>query len=339
MSTLCGKKTIHSQAREIVYNNFNYMITLFPNESKQEIKQRVHACSGVSVRTIERIMKEASMTAAENNGQSVFTSPKSRGIKTGVISRLPDYDINHIRNIVYNFHKSEGCRASVDNLQGKLANELQWAGKRTTLYKLLKGALVDTHKKMYVCEDHFSDDCWYSSEKKKLKKFAIPSRFSASLTSVKVVSEHDYCLACVSDVSPHTPNVRQPVKCNNTVDNNCHAKNITDCLNNSVEEVIPEITTKINNGGILRNISATRTSQLSPRKRKMYYMNRTQQSRMLKLKHRLNASRDMCRSLKNCSYVNLLDDISINLNPVGAAFLRSQFENLKKHKPSWSLEP
>ncbi|KAF5303910.1 hypothetical protein FQA39_LY01695 [Lamprigera yunnana] len=168
---------------------------------------------------------------------------------------------------------------------------------------------------MYVCEDHFSDDCWYSSEKKKLKKFAIPSRFSASLTSVKVVSEHDYCLPCVSDVSPHTPNVRQPVKCNNTVDNNCDAKNITDCLNNSVKEVIPEITTKINNGGILHNISATRTSQLSPRKRKMYYMNRTQQSRMLKLKHHLNASRDMCRSLKNCSYVNLLDDISINLNP------------------------
>jgi hypothetical protein len=99
-----------------------------------------------------------------------------------------------------------------------------------------------------------------------------------------------------------------------------------------------QILSKTRNGGILKKISCTRVSSLTPRKRKLYYCNRVQQGKISKLNKLLSSSKSLCKKLKTFSHSSLLQDIEKHFDATGATFLKSQFVNIHRKNPSWSLD-
>jgi hypothetical protein len=99
-----------------------------------------------------------------------------------------------------------------------------------------------------------------------------------------------------------------------------------------------QILSKTRNGGYLKKISCTGVSSLTPRKRKLYYCNRVQQGKISKLNKLLSSSKSLCKKLKTLSHSSLLQDIEKHFDATGATFLKSQFVNMHRKNPSWSLD-
>lgn len=128
-------KIFNSQAKEVIYNVFHYIKNLFPDDNKTRVKQRVSEATGVSIRSVERIIKEGDAPIAENSRR--FSSPKKRQRKS-TVTGIPDYEKQDIRNMIYNFHKTENCRVTLKQLQWKLQQEYEWTGSRSSLCKVIK---------------------------------------------------------------------------------------------------------------------------------------------------------------------------------------------------------
>lgn len=133
----CRKKSqdLQSQTKNIIFNVYNYLKGVFPDETKSAVKNRAAAATGVSLRTVERIISEGAQYSV--NDQVEFTSPQKRHRKC-TVTDLPEWEENDIRTFIYDFHKTEKCRVTVTNLQQKLANEYEWCGKRSSVYKIVK---------------------------------------------------------------------------------------------------------------------------------------------------------------------------------------------------------
>lgn len=133
------KKTFNVQSKHIIFNVFNYLKILFPNENKTQLKTRVHEATRVSIRTIERVLKEgeASNEGDREGTQEKFLPPKKHKRKA-TVTDLSEYEKSDIRNFIYNFHKTEGCRISIKNLHRKLQQEYEWIGSTTSLYRIIK---------------------------------------------------------------------------------------------------------------------------------------------------------------------------------------------------------
>jgi hypothetical protein len=91
----------------MVHHTWEYMRGIFPHESKAMIKERVFDCTKVSIQTIERIQRQRADIAKINGRISRITSPKKGHRKCTVIN-LDDVDLYDVRNIIYNFHFTEG---------------------------------------------------------------------------------------------------------------------------------------------------------------------------------------------------------------------------------------
>lgn len=136
MSSTIGQKVLHSQAREIVFNVYNYLKTENENCSIIDIKGMVSSATGVSIRTIGRIIKEGN-TPPENESDPLFKSPGKKRQRVFSVTGLQDYECYHYRNIIYNFHKSENCRVTLAALQQTLRNTLDWQGQASSLRVVL----------------------------------------------------------------------------------------------------------------------------------------------------------------------------------------------------------
>lgn len=134
-----GKKTLRSQTREVVYRVFYY----FKNESGasdtlESVKCKTSIATGISVRTIERIVREGDCSASENNGKPQFSTPgKKRPRKSSLTADFPEYKKTDLRHIVHEFHKTEGNRVTVAQLNQKIRTDLDWHGSNETLRVLL----------------------------------------------------------------------------------------------------------------------------------------------------------------------------------------------------------
>ena len=135
-ATININRSFSVQSKHIIFNVFNYIKRLFPGENKTALKARVHEATGVSIRTIERVIKEGNEGNKENT-ETNFLPPKKHKRKT-TITDLPEYEKSDIRNFIYNFHKTEGCRVSVKNLHRKLLEEYEWTGSTTSVYRIIK---------------------------------------------------------------------------------------------------------------------------------------------------------------------------------------------------------
>lgn len=133
------RKEFNSQSKGIVFNVYNYFKTIFPNENKMELKNRVVAATGVSLGTIRRIISDgvALQDTTNGDGEIKFSSPKKRKRKCTITDILP-WEQRDIRNIIYNFHKTENCRVTLTQLQQKLSAEYDFSGKRTSLHSIIR---------------------------------------------------------------------------------------------------------------------------------------------------------------------------------------------------------
>lgn len=94
-------------------------------------------CIGISIRTIERVIKEAN-TALASTGNIQFSSPRKKRVKRSPVTDIPEYQLSDIRHIVHDFHKTEGCRVTVATLANKIRNELDWNGSNESVRLILK---------------------------------------------------------------------------------------------------------------------------------------------------------------------------------------------------------
>ncbi|KAF5269680.1 hypothetical protein FQA39_LY08603 [Lamprigera yunnana] len=77
-STLRGKH-LHAQAREMAFNVYQWIKSQNEDQHTKEIKEKVSRATGVSVKTIERIIKEGS-TSPEAETDKRFKSPEKKEI-------------------------------------------------------------------------------------------------------------------------------------------------------------------------------------------------------------------------------------------------------------------
>ncbi|KAF5274599.1 hypothetical protein FQA39_LY07211 [Lamprigera yunnana] len=125
-STLRGKQ-LHAQAHEMAFNVYQWIKYQNEDQCTKEIKEKASRVTGVSVRTIERIIKEGN-TSPEAETDKKFKSPERKRNHVCTVTALEDYELRDLRNIIYNFHKTENCRFAVSALQEKLSNGLGWQG-------------------------------------------------------------------------------------------------------------------------------------------------------------------------------------------------------------------
>lgn len=139
MTNLGKNKVLENQTREVIYNVFLYFMSLKVGEVNviTEVKTQVAAATGVSVKSVERIVKE--VKDATEDGQDPFSKKQERKRKrSSPLTNLEEFMYRDIRNIVYNFHITEGCRVTISNLRKKLNEELGWSGRDTSLRKILR---------------------------------------------------------------------------------------------------------------------------------------------------------------------------------------------------------
>lgn len=136
MSLLGDHKVIHAQTREVVFNVYNYFYKhKNTSVSVSEIKQSVHEATGVSVRTIERIIQEGN--TASNSDKKKFTSPGKKRPRRNSVRSLPEYQIRIVRDMIYDFHRIDERRVTVSALRHKMQAELEWEGSNTSLRRIL----------------------------------------------------------------------------------------------------------------------------------------------------------------------------------------------------------
>lgn len=130
-----GGKILHSQAREIICNVYNFM----KREADQgpllikQVQKRVAEATGVSRSSIQRILNEKRNTP----GQS-FTTPRKRWKKKNKKTTIDDFDKAVIRRTVYDFHKTEGQRATLKSLLPVVKDKIGFSGGIWALRQVLK---------------------------------------------------------------------------------------------------------------------------------------------------------------------------------------------------------
>lgn len=130
-------KPISSQAREIVYNVYLYFIieaNAFKKEEQgyfHKVHQRVADATGVSKRTLARILKE------KDGPSTSFSTPKKGRPKSKFRLKLDDFDYCVIRNMVYDFHLRFKEHPTIKSLRAKLIEAINFKGCADTLRKIL----------------------------------------------------------------------------------------------------------------------------------------------------------------------------------------------------------
>ena len=148
------------------------------------------------------------------------------------------------------------------------------------------GDVEYTDKKVYLCEDHFTNNFFTSTLRTRLHKFAVPTIFNNCNNNISdrfsTTNEHDYCSSHVNNISERcvTP----------TGYNNFCSDQITDPRNSLISSTphqqkrscspsaINSSTKKRKNSdSVLKAIGCNRLKTLTPRKKKLYFINRHQQ--------------------------------------------------------------
>lgn len=140
MSTPSKKSFISGQSREIIFNVFQYFKNLKTEvETLKDVKEKTSLATNIAIRSIERVVAEGNTSMTENNGEAKFSSPgKKRRARKPPVTDVPLYNMEIIRRTIYDFHKSEGCRMTVNRLRQKLSDDIDFQGSYTSLRRILK---------------------------------------------------------------------------------------------------------------------------------------------------------------------------------------------------------
>jgi transposase len=78
-----------------------------------------------------------------------FPPQERSGLKKHRVTDIPEYQCCNIRQIIYDFHKTEGCRVTVKNLQQKIKDDLGIVASETSLRRIFEenGFQVEKNRK------------------------------------------------------------------------------------------------------------------------------------------------------------------------------------------------
>ncbi|KAF5288359.1 hypothetical protein FQA39_LY15449 [Lamprigera yunnana] len=97
LSTLRGKH-LHVQACQIAFNVYQWIKSQNEDQCTKEIKENVSRATGVSIRTIERIIKEG-ITLLEAKTNNRFQSPKKKNEIACIVTALENYNRNRFSSV------------------------------------------------------------------------------------------------------------------------------------------------------------------------------------------------------------------------------------------------
>lgn len=88
---------------------------------------------------------------------------------------------------------------------------------------------------------------------------------------------------------------------------------------------------------ILATLGETRAKNLTPRKKKLYFVNKTQNNTICKLKHKLKNSKEKLKTAYEFSKNKMFRELEEKLDPAVASFFQNSFANVKHKRPTWTL--
>lgn len=153
-NSLVNKRVLHSQAREIVYNVFEYFVHDFqllnPHEKPilKDIKLKVSQATKVGFRTVERILTEKKNM--EGSGSNLFSTPGKTRPKRIKKCDMDDFDKCALRRIINNFHMTESERPTLATVLKKAREDLNFKGSRESLRMIIQRLGFKWRK----CEDN-----------------------------------------------------------------------------------------------------------------------------------------------------------------------------------------
>jgi hypothetical protein len=176
----------------------------------------------------------------------------------------------------------------------------------------------------HICQNHFSNNCFTSTQHSRIHKYVVPTLFSGDYENVDNVNIFNNP-AILSDQSICRKRKR--------VDSSCFPVERLDDTSEPKRHhpaaLLPLGASKSGNT-MLKKIGCSRIKNLTHRKKKMYYINRSQQQIISKLKFHLRKVTDVKKKVKILAQNKVIQYLEKNFNSVGTEFISSQFKNIKK---------
>lgn len=140
-SNICSGKILDAQAREIVFNVYNFLNNEKENLNIISLKclnEMTVRATGVSLSSVKKIIIEGKCSSEDNNGEPLFKSPSRKRSRKCSVTSLCDFEKNDIRNIIYNFHKTEGVTPTLKMITEKIKTDLGFSGGRTSVHTIVR---------------------------------------------------------------------------------------------------------------------------------------------------------------------------------------------------------
>lgn len=221
-------------------------------------------------------------------------------------------------NIYYTDLKDENYRNKLFFLFPK--NDVE---KRHHWFQIME--MPFTTERIYICQDHFEEKSFTNTFKNRLSKFANPvKRVSENKVNIlsnillkPSVSKNESCevgMPLTPSLSPFMPIYQNDV---------------------SVQQKFTNVQKK---RGILSQIGESRVNKLTPRKKKLYYINRNQRTEITSLKRNLLKAKSKIKFAQKLCYSKFFERLERNLDPAGVEFIKGCFENVNYKRPIWSTK-
>lgn len=137
LSKLGGKKVLHSQTREAIFNVYKFMKEEADHGIQKKVtavNERVCQATGTSLSSLKRIIKEGETNLKE--GKSFTTPNKIRKRNSKCV--LDDFDKCALRRIIHNFRNNMGELPTLKTLLPLVRSDLNFSGGTSTLRKIIR---------------------------------------------------------------------------------------------------------------------------------------------------------------------------------------------------------
>lgn len=139
LSKLKNKK-LHAQTKEVISNVLNFMQEEASNGHfiipVEKCQKRTAMATGTSISTVKRV-KQEQLNIESGASTSFVTSDQTRNKKSSK-TELDEFDQALVRRIIHNFYIDEKRSPTINGLRLKLAEQINFQGKNTSVRKIIK---------------------------------------------------------------------------------------------------------------------------------------------------------------------------------------------------------
>jgi len=136
-------QTLHSQARGIIWNVYNYFKSQSGETGIYELLDRTAVATNVSPYSVRRIVEAGKAGLASSDAdtpaaaaaETSFTTPGKKRPHPAPVTDLDEFDLSLIRASVSELHPT------IDLIHSKLVSRMGFTGSKTSLSRILHGKL------------------------------------------------------------------------------------------------------------------------------------------------------------------------------------------------------